>query len=185
MQFFSAKKRYANSAVASVTYTINLPAPTFTFGASPTSLTVNSGAQGLTTLTVAPQNGFNAAVSFACSGLPANATRSFSPTTVTHSGTSATTQLTIAVSAQANMMRPDSRPFVPVTGLAIASCFFVWKRRRLLGGALVVMLLLVGIGLLSGCGSGGGGGSPQSYTVTVTATSGAIQQTTSVTLTEN
>ena len=40
---------YANSAVASATYTINLPAPTFTFGASPTSLTVNSGSQGSTT----------------------------------------------------------------------------------------------------------------------------------------
>ena len=165
--------------------------PTFTLQASPTSLAVNSGSQGSTTLTVTPQNGFNSTVSFACTGLPSNAACSFSPTTVTPSGAAATTQLTIAVGAQASVAQPRSRPFLPTTGLAIAACFFIRRRRRLLGGALVVMLLLVGAGLLSGCGGGGtaggggGGGSPQSYTVTVTATSGTIQQTTAVTLTEN
>ncbi len=182
---------FDQSSVSSATYTISPPVPTFTFGASPTSLTVNSGSQGTTNLTVTPQNGFNSSVSFACSGMPAGATCSFSPTTVTPSGAAATTQLTIAVSAQARLVRPRSRPFLPATGLAIAGCFLVWKRRRLLGSAFVVMLLLVGAGLLSGCGSGGaaggggGGGSPQSYTVTVTATAGMIQQTTTVTLTEN
>ena len=181
---------FGNSAVGSATYTINTP--TFTFAASPTSLTVNSGSQGSATMTVTPQNGFNSAVSFACSGLPANATCSFNPTTVTPSGTAANAQLTITVSAQASATRSGSRPFLPATGLAIAGCFFVWKRRRLLGGAVVVVLLLVGAGLFSGCGGGGtasggggGGGSPQSYTVNVTATSGTIQQTTAVTLTEN
>jgi N-acetylneuraminic acid mutarotase len=184
---------YANSAVASATYTIPLPPPTFTFADAPTSLTVSSGSQQSTSLTVTPQNGFNATVSFACSGLPANATCSFNPTTVTPSGAAATTQLTIAVNAQASAVRPGSRPFMPATGLAIATCFFFWRRRRLLSGALVLALVLAGVELLAGCGGGGagsgggspGGGSPQSYTVTVTATSGTIQQTATVTLTEN
>lgn len=182
---------YTNSSVASATYTINLLPPAFTFAASPTSLTVNSGSQGSTTLTVTPQNGFNSAVSFACSGLPGNATCSFSPSTVTPSGSAVTTQLTIAVTSQASVVRRGSRPFLPATELAVAACFFVWKRRRVLCGALLVMLLFAGAKLLAGCGGGGsisgggGGGVPQSYTVTVTATSGTIQQTATVTLTEN
>jgi N-acetylneuraminic acid mutarotase len=167
------------------------PPPTFTFGASPSSLTVNSASQGLVTLTLTPQYGFNSAVSFACSGLPTNATCSFSPTTVTPSGSAATTQLTISVSAQATAVRPDSHPFLPATGLAFVVSLFVCKRRRVLGGALVA-LVIAGVGLISGCGggsaAGGGGGVPQNpvtYSVTVTATSDTVMRTTAVTLTVN
>lgn len=170
------------------------PPPTFTFGASPSSLTVNSASQGLVTLTLTPQYGFNSAVSFACSGLPTNATCIFSPTTVTPSGSAATTQLTISVGAQATAVRPDSHPFLPATGLAFVVSVFAWKRRRVLGGVLVA-LVLAGVGLISGCGGGGagsggssGGGpsqNPVTYSVTVTATSATVMRTTTVTLTVN
>jgi hypothetical protein len=110
---------------------------------------------------------------------------------VTPSGAAATAQLTIAVSKQASAVRPGSRPFLPATGLALAGCLFVWKRRRMRGGALLAALF-AGAVFLTGCGGGGtggggggGGGSPQSYTITVTATSGMLQQTATVTLTEN
>jgi hypothetical protein len=177
---------YANSSVASATYTINLPSPAFTVAVLPTSLTVTSGSQGSATLTVTPQNGFNSTVSFACSGLPANATCSFAPAAVTPSGAAVTTQLTIALSAKASVVQSGSRPFLPATGLAVAVCFFVSKRRRILGGTLFAVLF-AGATLLVGCGGSGvgGGGSQQSYTVTVTATSGTIQQTSAVSLTVN
>jgi N-acetylneuraminic acid mutarotase len=176
----------AMSAVATATY--NIP-PNFSIAVSPTVVTVAPGGIGGTTiLTVTPWGGMNSAISFACSGLPPNATCSFSPKTVTPSASAATTQLTIAVGAQAGVTRPNSWPGLPVTGLAIAACLLVWRPRRQLGGALVILLLVVA-GVLSGCGGtaggGGGGGSPQSYTVTVAATSGTLQQTTAVTLTEN
>jgi N-acetylneuraminic acid mutarotase len=177
----------AMSAVATATYTIP---PNFSIAVSPTVVTADPGGIGGTTiLTVTPWGGMNSAISFACSGLPPNATCSFSPKTVTPSASAATTQLTIAVSAQVGVVRPNSWPGLPVTGLAIAACLLVWRPRRQVGGAFVI-LLLVGAGVLSGCGGGtagggGGGGSPQSYTVTVTATSGTLQQTTTVTLTEN
>lgn len=175
----------AMSAVATATYTIP---PNFSIAVSPTVVTVDPGGSGGSTiLTVTPWGGMNSAISFACSGLPPKATCSFSPKTVTPSASAATTQLTIAVSAQVGAVRPSSWPSSPVTGLAIAACLLVWRPRRQLGGAFVI-LLLVGAGLLSGCGGGtpgGGGTSPQSYTVTVTATSGTLQQTTTVTLTEN
>jgi hypothetical protein len=178
----------AMSAVATATYTIP---PNFSISLSPTVVTVEPGGVVNTNLTITPWGGMNSAISFACSGLPTNATCSFSPNTVTPSGSAATTQITIAVSAQASAVRPNSRP---VTGLAIAACLLVWGRRRQFG-AVLAMLLLVGAGLLAGCGGGsagggggtggGGGGSPQSYTVTVTATSGTLQQTATMTLTEN
>ena len=188
---------YANSAVASAEYTINLPPPTFAFAASPASLTVNSGSQGSVTLTVTPAYGFNSAVSFACSGLPSGATCSFNPTTVTPSGGAATTQLTISVSAQAANQRRDPRPLLPTTMLAVAVCLVGWKKRRL--GLQLVMLAVAfaALGLATACGGGGGGGggetgggggggaSPVTSTVTVVATSGTIQQTTTISLTVN
>lgn len=190
---------YANSSNASAAYTINLPPPTFTFVASPSSLTVMSGSPGSTTLTITPQNGFNAAVSFACSGLPANVFCSFSPNTVMPSGAAVSTQATMTVSAQASKVPPDSHPLLPAAGLAMAASFLFFSRRgRRYGRTFLAVLLFLGVGLTIGaCGSGAnssgggvnsnggdGGGSSQSYTVTLTATSGTIQQTTTVTLTE-
>ena len=198
LQAIAVANGYINSAIASAEYTINLPPPTFTFSASPTSLTVYSGAQGVSTLTVTPQNGFSSAVSFACSGLPAGATCSFSPTTVTPSGAAAATQLTITVSAQAMTVRPRPGPLFPATALAAAVCIFVFRRRRAVQFGMALALVFAGLGLLSSCGGGGSGGggggggggvgggsTPVTSTVTVTATSGSIQQTATVTLTVN
>ncbi len=183
---------YSTSAVELATYTISVP-PNFALAASPTSLTVNSGSQGTTTLAVTPQGGFNSTVSFACSGLPSGASCSFNPTTVTPSGSSVvTTQLTITVSAQAEVARPNARPFLPATALALAVCCFFWKRRRGKLGTLVLLFVFAGVGLLSGCGGGGTGGGgggggtgPVTSNVTVTGTSGSIQQAATIMLTVN
>ena len=182
---------YSTSAVASATYTINLPPPSFTFAASPTSLIVTSGGKGTTTLTISPQNGFNSAVSFACSGLPAGATCAFSPTTVTPSGSAATTTLTVAAPAKSAMARPAMCPLSPETVLALAVGLFGWRRRRTVLHLLVIVTAFGALGLIVGCGGGGGGSSsgggstPITSTVTVTATSGSLQQTANFTLTVN
>jgi hypothetical protein len=186
---------YSASAVASATYTINIQPPNFTLGATPGSLTVNSSSQGSVTLTVTPQNGFSSAVSFACSGLPSGASCSFSPSTVTPSGGAATTQLTISVGAQAANQRRDSRPFLPTSALAVSVCLIGWKRRRRGLQLLLLVAAFAALGLISACGGGsgtgggggggGGGGTPVTSTVTVVAASGAIQQTTTVSLTVN
>ncbi len=54
--------------------------------------TVPAGNSVTSTVTITPSGSFNSAVSFGCSGLPAGATCSFSPSTVTGSGS---TQMTI------------------------------------------------------------------------------------------
>ena len=189
---------FSPSAVVAAAYIINLPPPTFALSApAPTRSAVSSGGQGSVTLTVTPQNGFNAAVTFACSGLPTGATCSFSPSSVTPSGGSAiTTQLTIAASASASAARPGHNPFLPAAGLALAGCLLAFTRRRALRLWLVLLAAIAIFGALSACGGGGGnggggggnggGGGSQSTTstVTVTANSGAINQSTQITLTQ-
>ena len=186
IQAIAVASGYATSAVASATYTINLPSPTFTLAASPTSLSVSAGGTGTTTLTVTPANGFNAKVSFACSGLPAGASCSFSPATVTPAGSASTSTLTIATPAHAMVVRPSFGPRVPGAGLALVVCFVGWRRRRYLGNWPLLAMAMIGIGLITGCGSGSGrtgGSTPVTSTVIVTATSGTLQQSLSLTLT--
>jgi N-acetylneuraminic acid mutarotase len=181
---------FANSSVASATYTIILPI-TFSLSTSPSSLTVNSGSQGSVTLTVTPQNGFSSIVNFGCTGLPGGATCSFSPTTVAPSGGAVTTQVIFVVSGQAAIQRRDPRPFVPTAALALAACLIGWKKRRRCLQLILLAAAFVSLGLISACGGGtggggvGGGGTPVTSTVTVVAVSGAIQQTTSILLTVN
>src|ERR1700738_5339863 len=68
--------------------------PDFSIVTSPASQTVNPGNSTTYTVTVGALNGFTGAVNLAASGLPSGATASFSPATVTGSGTSTLTVTT-------------------------------------------------------------------------------------------
>jgi len=70
------------------TTTVTLVVQSFTLGATPASQTVKKGASTTYTAKVTPMNGFNGTVTFSVSGLPANATATFSPSTVVGSGSS-------------------------------------------------------------------------------------------------
>jgi hypothetical protein len=187
IQSIATATGFSGSPVASATYTINLP-PNFTVGANPGSLTVASGSQGAITFTVTPQNGFSAAVTFACSGLPVGATCAFNPSTVTPSGSSAATQLTIAASASASSAQLAANPFLPGTMFAVASCLLIWRKRRLVVCWTSAFLLSGCLFVISACGGGGSSGGtnpppPTTATVTVTATSGSLVQTATIALT--
>ena len=185
-----------DSAVASAAYTITpqTAQPNFTLDASSTSVTVNSGSQAILTVTVTPENGFDSPVILACSGLPTGATYSFEQATVTPSGGAVTTQLTISTSAQSSHLQPESRPFFPLTALAMTVGLFGWRRRRGWHHWLLLALAVAGLGLLFGCSgsgtSGGGGTSTTTGTsttsmVTVMAISGTLQGKATVMLTVN
>ena len=186
---------YAASFVATATYTINLnsPPPTFTIAAMLASLTVSPGSETMDTITVTPQNGFNSAVTFTCSGLPSGVTCAMVPDTITPTfGNPAKTTLTIAASASASNPHPARNPFLPAAGLALAGCLVVFTRRRSVRLWLLPLVAIAVFGALSACGGGGstgggggGGGGSTTSTVTVTATSGSIQQTAQITLTVN
>jgi hypothetical protein len=62
--------------------------PDFTISVSPTSRTVTRGSSGTYTVTIGAVNGFSGTVSLSVTGLGSRVTATFSPTTVTGSGTS-------------------------------------------------------------------------------------------------
>ena len=74
------------SNATTLSLTIAAP-PNFTLSVSPSSLTVAQGASGASTVTVTPQNGFNASVSLSASGLPSGVTASFNPSSTTSTST--------------------------------------------------------------------------------------------------
>jgi Chitobiase/beta-hexosaminidase C-terminal domain len=178
-----------SSAVASAAYTIPLH-PDFDLSSSLSSLTITSGGQATFTLTVTPVNGFDAPVTLACSGLPKGVTCSFDQETIVPSGEAATTQLTISTGAQSSALHRESRPFFPLTVVAMTACLFGWRKRRSAAQWLLVVIAFASLGLLFGCGAVVKGSltpptSATTSTVTVTATSGALQQNATIALTVN
>jgi N-acetylneuraminic acid mutarotase len=187
IQAVAVATNFVNSAVASAVYTINLPPPDFTVSTSLASLTVVPG-QIVVKATVTPLNGFNSAVSFSCtSGLPAGATCSFFPATVTPSGAPASTALTVTTAAASAALHRKSSPLFPGSALAVALCCLGWKKRRRLPMLLLLAVSVVGMGLLNGCGASPvvTSSEPVTSTVTVTATSGSLSHTATFSLTIN
>ena len=184
---YGGDTNFQTSTSGAVSQVVNAAtAPGFSFSASPTSLTVDSGAQGTVTLTVTPVGGFNSEVSFACSGLPSDASCTFSPTTVTPTTSAAvTTSLTFAASTSSASSRNRPAPFLPVTTLALGTCILAWKRRRVVRYLVLLAVAGASLACFTGCNSNPPKPSPVVSTVTVTATSGSIQQTATVTLTVN
>ena len=64
---------------ATTNITVAVHAPSFLLSASPSSLGLNQGASGTSTITVAPQYGFTGNVNLAVWGLPSGVSASFSP----------------------------------------------------------------------------------------------------------
>ncbi len=76
--------------------------PDFTIGASPSSVTVNQGSSGTSTITITSLNGFNSATTLSASGLPSGVTAAFSTNPVTPPANgSATSTLTLTTSSTA------------------------------------------------------------------------------------
>jgi subtilase family serine protease len=74
------------SSKATITLTVNL-AGNYTLSASPSSVSVAQGANGTSTVTVNPLNGFSGNVSLSASGLPNGITAAFNPGSTTTTST--------------------------------------------------------------------------------------------------
>jgi hypothetical protein len=86
-----------NSGVLGDTATATLQVTDFAMAATPSSVTVTRGAPATYTVTVTPQDGpVDDAVTLSCTGLPAQASCAFSPSSVTPGGTSADATVTVS-----------------------------------------------------------------------------------------
>lgn len=201
LQAIAVNNDFVNSAVGSATYTITT-APDYQISVSPTSLTIAAGQAGTATFTVTPVNGFDSQVSFACGALPAEASCSFSPSSVTPNGNPVTTSLTVSTTAASAAMhtpRPFSLPpiyalFLPALGMG----FLVSNRKKYSAGGLALIIVAVSIVLAAGSSCGGSsnmmsttntgtgtntGTPPGTANVVVTATAGSMNQTANLTIT--
>ncbi len=198
------------SSVASATYTINLPPPSFTV--TGTGVTVNPGSTtgNTSTITITPSGGFTgnvaliAKVTSSPSGAQNPPTLSFgstSPVKITGSG-AGTAILTISTTAatSAALTRPRSfgSPWY-ASGDVVLACILLLgipARRQSWQRMLGLLALLIALAsAISACGGGGGAGGAGGggsgipgttagiYTVTVSATSGTIAETGTVKLT--
>ncbi len=90
----SGKQSSASTAVSGTTTGV---VPDFSLSATPSSLSVNRGSNGSTSIAIVRSGGFTGAVAFSVSGLPSGVTASFSPA----STTGASTTLTFTASSTA------------------------------------------------------------------------------------
>ena len=158
---------------------------------SPTSLAIQAGSSGTTTISVSPLRGFTGTISFSCSvsGGLANVTCSLPSTTVTTSGTT-----TLTVAAANNAGAPLWLRFrqLPPAGLTLlilafvpATIAYVLRKQRhvyLWGGTAMTLFMLGAVSCGGGSSSGSTGSSSsnsvaiaESGTITVIAKSGSIQ----------
>jgi hypothetical protein len=166
--------------------------PDYTITVQPPSLTIVQGQTGTATFTVTSVGGYSTPVSFSCSGLLANTTCTFNPSTVTPTAAGATTTLTIQTDvAQAALSLPK-RPGSPdspagletLAGGSVLGALLLligfndrWKelkrwQQRALQCALLAALLAGGLGIVS-CGGGGPKTPIGQATVLITASGGA------------
>jgi hypothetical protein len=180
----------------------------FTITAPTSSATVNAGLPAKFSLMIAPSNGtFANPITFTVTGLPADATPSFTPSaTITEIATSQPVTLTIATTPHTAASAPYSprgdKPnlqLLSLFGMAFALVWFVLRtsgrRGQRLAPQMLLAWLLMAAACLAACGAVGGGGSSTSqpnpttgtpagiYPITVKATSGGVSHSTTVTLT--
>ncbi len=164
----------------------------FGVGNTTPALSADPGGAAAFNITINPSNGitFAAPVVLTVTGLPANATSSFSAGTVTPGTAGATSTMTVQSAAQALTAMEHHQHMKDLEAAAAWACLFpllgLRRVRRRLPKALLMLALFVGsfgvIAPLTGCGGGYFGPQPATYTLTVTGTSGTLQRSTTVTL---
>jgi phospholipase C len=89
-----------DTATTTVSLTVLAATPSYTLTASPTSVTVQEGANGTSTITATPSGGFDGSITLSASGAPSGVTATFNPATIPAPGSGSST-LTLTVSGSA------------------------------------------------------------------------------------
>jgi len=172
----------------------------FSIASSLTSATIKAGNAATYSLTVAPVGGaFSNAIQLSCSGAPAKATCSVSPSSVTPGSKSVNVTVTVSTAGSSAELVGPAKGFHPIyaflfqlPGFGIFGMFFAGSPRRSkrYSKAIILALLLIAMFLMVGCAGGTGiaqqqqTGTPTgAYTLTVSGVSGSLQHSLPLTLT--
>jgi hypothetical protein len=165
----------------------------FSIAATPVSQSVTAGSSAAYQINLASINGsFSQQVALTASGLPAGATATFTPASVTPGGSGGQSTMIVQTAVQHAGARDGLRRW-PFTAPVFAALLLLFpgKRFRLgrksqslfRGLACIVALLGLAVSTI-GCGAGFAlPSSAKTYTITVTGTSGSDTHSTPVTLT--
>ena len=156
--------------------------------------TVTAGDSATQDITINVKGSWDAPITFACSGLPAKSSCSFSPTSVTPGATSADVTLTLSTTAPstAALVQPQSliyATWLSFGGLGLVGMVGVGTRKRTRKAflALALFLLIPMLLMIVGCSSSGKRTIPGTPTgtkvITVTSTSGVVSHSTTFSLT--
>ena len=143
----------------------------FTVGTHTSTATVAAGSPATYNLALTGLNGYNGTVTFSCSGLPAHAACSFTPSSIVASGAAQSVTITITTTAATASLTqpalPNSKPAAPslwaslgelgIFGLVLAA--EGRKRNRRYFAIVLGILLLVMTFALVGCGTSSSSGS--------------------------
>jgi hypothetical protein len=176
------------------TVAVTTLAPAFALAGTPTTLSLNNGANGIVTLGLTANATFNGTISLACSGAPANASCAFNASSIALTpGSTASATLVVGTTATRAAAEVPASPWkhgAPVLGLAAVGAFTLSRRRRRrLFASLAALILAVTAFGITGCGSSGASVKAvgkTSFTITVTATasdSSVAPQTSTVNVT--
>jgi hypothetical protein len=160
--------------------------PTADFSVTTTTgpQTIFAGTSATYNIVVASVNGvFPNAVALTATGLPAGATYTFQPASVTPTTAGVPSTFTVRVPQPIASRGPSKTPFV-LAILLLPVAFLKRNQKRPTRLLLWLLFGLTSLGAISGCGSGGFySHAQQTYTITVTGTSGTVAHSTTVTLT--
>ncbi len=161
----------------------------FSLSPSPATQTVNAGGNGMFTVTVAAVSGnLSGPVTLAAAGIP-GATITFSPASVSSSGASGTSVMTVQTTTAMALLRRQGEGSGGLLVVALAPLLLLRRRmlRHSLAGsrvATVALFALLGLAGASLTGCGGGFVLPShTYAITVTGASATNTHTATVNLT--
>ena len=175
-------------------------APDFAIKASASMLDVTKAQPATDTITLTPENGFNGAISLSCSGLPANATCTFNPSSANITGTSAVNStLTISESSTTAALSTSNTLSTLLHNHAGAALAFLspftllaftgFRKRSLLVRGSMLLAFVAGLTLtMTGCSSSSNSSSqtqtdtPTTAQIMVNATAGSITHAVPVTI---
>jgi len=180
-----------NAAQAAASIAITALAPDFTLSTATPSLSLQQGATGVITLALTANSTFSGAITFACSGAPAEATCTVNPASLSLTpGQGGAATVVVATTASGSSYQAHSGGLLmkSAEGVSLAGLLLLVVPRRKRLPRLLSLIALVGLSLgtiaMSGCQGGGGnsGTAVGSTTLTVTATEGMISHSQTITV---